>query len=282
MSALVDAQGMVNALRKEQQIQFGFDGLCVDLVGTNDGGVIVSGEVVVPRLALRLHERLSVLGPRVRVSVRCAPGVGWRALAEPLTRLYRGAPGSASCDVLSTEYLPDDGPVNILIENQAARLVRGSDGTVGWTSQKLGDAAPEPAATTGRAPGPSDVALLQSFAGVPYMLGGTTRDGIDCSGLSQRAYRRLGVVLPRHTLDQLAVGEQVEETELAAFDLLFTWSEGEGPAHVMVVSDADSGEVVHASVSRKRVVCEPWHKARQRCERYLRVPFASLTGLARE
>lgn len=57
-----------------------------------------------------------------------------------------------------------------------------------------------------RAPLPEDlVATAESFLGVPYLWGGTTAHGIDCSGLTQQVYRLNGVGLARDA-DQQALG----------------------------------------------------------------------------
>lgn len=74
----------------------------------------------------------------------------------------------------------------------------------------------------------SRVALRE--VGVPYVWGGDSPSGFDCSGLVEWAYRRVGVVLPRTTYAMLGVGRAVRS--LAAIrpgDLLFP-----EPGHVLM------------------------------------------------
>lgn len=62
-----------------------------------------------------------------------------------------------------------------------------------------------------------------SQRGVPYVWGGTTPDGFDCSGFTQWAYRQAGVELPRLAQDQDTAGYPVSQADLQPGDLA-VWS----------------------------------------------------------
>jgi peptidoglycan DL-endopeptidase CwlO len=53
------------------------------------------------------------------------------------------------------------------------------------------------------------VASAEKYLGVPYVFGGTSTSGLDCSGLVQKAYGDLGISLPRTAAEQAKVGSPV-------------------------------------------------------------------------
>ncbi|MCI9262904.1 MAG: C40 family peptidase [Eggerthellaceae bacterium] len=89
-------------------------------------------------------------------------------------------------------------------------------------------------------------AMATSFLGVPYLWGGTTPAGFDCSGLVQYCYREVfNIELPRTTYYQCDVGEEVAFQDLLPGDLLF-FGDGGNVHHVaMYLGDGYYVEAPH-------------------------------------
>jgi hypothetical protein len=95
------------------------------------------------------------------------------------------------------------------------------------------------------------------FAGTPYLWGGVTTAGIDCSALVQTTFLARGVALPRDAREQVALGQQVEIAERRAGDLLFFRdTEGDAISHVAILAGHET--IVHSTVSAGQVVRESW------------------------
>lgn len=88
------------------------------------------------------------------------------------------------------------------------------------------------------------VSAALGMRGVPYSWGGTSRSGVDCSGLTQLAYRAAGVSLPRVAAAQASVGRSVRLSDIAPGDLLF-YAYGGGISHVAM--SIGNGMIVEAS-----------------------------------
>ncbi|MEG6512814.1 C40 family peptidase [Desulforamulus ruminis] len=76
------------------------------------------------------------------------------------------------------------------------------------------------------------LAAAYLFAGAPYLWGGMTTRGVDCSGLTYMAYFVNGYQLPRDAQDQFKAGAPVERDQLHAGDLVFFSTIDPGPSHV--------------------------------------------------
>jgi len=90
------------------------------------------------------------------------------------------------------------------------------------------------------------------FLGCPYIYGGVTRDGFDCSGLVMTIYRLNGLNLPRVSRDQYKSGKQVKRSKLQAGDLVF-FRTGSSKAITHVGIYIGQDEFIHAPGKGKKV-----------------------------
>jgi cell wall-associated NlpC family hydrolase len=264
----------------------------VDLrVEVADSGARVSGRVLTRRQLAEVTEiaRRHSAGLAVEVVADPAAGLeeGWLGIEREVVDVWRTPSGAGDDRARQTQYLPADGPLRLLGGAGGAWLVQGPDLAMGWVSPEgLADAAAEQARARwaalvraeagaavlpevsrrtggdvrdGHGDGggllPSLVADARTHLGVPYLWGGTTPAGYDCSGLVQRVFlRATGVWLPKHTSEQRRVGPRVIEPEARPGDLLFATLRGRKIGHVLILTARD--RVIHACRSELRVIEE--------------------------
>lgn len=89
------------------------------------------------------------------------------------------------------------------------------------------------------------VAVAQQFLDAPYMWGGRTMLGIDCSGLTQVVYKICGIMLLRDASYQAKQGDSVEFEKRKAGDLAFFGNEDGKIVHVGIVMD--DNKIIHSS-----------------------------------
>jgi cell wall-associated NlpC family hydrolase len=78
----------------------------------------------------------------------------------------------------------------------------------------------------GSTAGSRAAALARRYLGVPYVWGGESPSGFDCSGLVQYVYSRIGISVPRVTYQQWGAGRHVSRSALRPGDLVFFHSRG--------------------------------------------------------
>ncbi|HEY7357777.1 MAG TPA: NlpC/P60 family protein [Ktedonobacterales bacterium] len=158
------------------------------------------------------------------------------ALATPL---FHAEEGDAQSDTLYCSTVLPLAQPSASVGRLAVALPGGEVGRV-----SAADVAVRPAAQ----PFPRrDVAFVietaRRFLGTPYLWGGVTSQGIDCSGFAQLCYRMAGYVLPRDSYQQFAALATEPQGEPLPGDLLF-FAKARRIVHVAI--SMGGGDLIHA------------------------------------
>ena len=93
------------------------------------------------------------------------------------------------------------------------------------------------------------VSNAKKLLGTPYVWGGTSLSGFDCSGFVQYVFAQSGITLPRTTADQVKMGSFVSKSDLQPGDLVFLQNTyRQGVSHVGIY--IGDGKMIHASSSK--------------------------------
>lgn len=124
-------------------------------------------------------------------------------------------------------------------------------------SKKSTVSTPTPKAASQISRGSSEVDNLikraMSLQGIPYLWGGTTREGFDCSGFVQYVFKASGVSLPRSSFEQYKLGIPVSRDVLKPGDLVFfsTYKSGASDVRIYIgggrtIGSASDGVAIHS------------------------------------
>ena len=89
---------------------------------------------------------------------------------------------------------------------------------------------------------------VNKIVGTPYLYGGTTTEGFDCSGFIQYVFKQVDLNLPRTTKLQAKEGVKVEKKNLRSGDLVFFNTDGTGISHAGIYMG--NGLFSHSSASK--------------------------------
>lgn len=98
---------------------------------------------------------------------------------------------------------------------------------------------------------PQIIEYAKDYLGIPYVYGGTSPSGFDCSGFVQYVYAHFNISLPRVTYSQINCGEFVVNDDLEMGDLLFF----RGGSHVGIY--AGEGMYIHAPSTGRTISLDP-------------------------
>ena len=112
----------------------------------------------------------------------------------------------------------------------------------------------------------SIIRTADSLRGTPYLAGGTTPRGFDCSGFTQYVYGKSGVSLPRSTDQQYNNGRKIRPNQRRPGDLVFFQTTARRISHVGIY--AGNGMFIHSPSTGKNVsytsMNNPYWKPRYR------------------
>ncbi len=89
---------------------------------------------------------------------------------------------------------------------------------------------------------------INNWMGTPYVYGGESRSGVDCSAFTQAVYQSVNIDIPRTASTQAAASRAVVPSDLRFGDLIFFNTSGSGISHVGIY--IGNGFFAHASSSR--------------------------------
>jgi len=119
------------------------------------------------------------------------------------------------------------------------------------------------------------VSYAMAFKGAPYKWGGLTRQGMDCSGLVYKAFKKHQIDIPRTSLAMSKTGKDILLRQVSSGDLLFFKTSSKQINHVGLVVESKNAEIkfIHATTKRGVIVSKLsenyWKKAFQKAKRVL-------------
>lgn len=160
-------------------------------------------------------------------------------LASVDTSTLTGA-ARAALDAAPVVTAPDQATWTLDVDDvtavKPAPVVKAAAKTTSRTATVTSRSTVRAAATVAAPPSVAGSAVLQiaaRYVGVPYVYGGTTPSGFDCSGFTQYVYAQLGISLPRTAEAQRSAGTVVSRADAQPGDLIYS------PGHIAIYAGGD-------------------------------------------
>ncbi|MFI2103092.1 C40 family peptidase [Isoptericola sp. NPDC019693] len=165
---------------------------------------------------------LGALTDQARQALEAAPVVTVDAKAKVDVEKVTAKIASKAEITPAPEPEPEPEPVVEEVASSASDATSRSTDTASRSEERTAVEAPA------SANGSSIVSIAMRYVGVPYVSGGSSPSGFDCSGLTQYVYAQVGINLPRTSSAQRNAGTVVSAAEAQPGDLIWT------PGHVAI------------------------------------------------
>lgn len=152
------------------------------------------------------------------------PGIDVSALTGPAREALATSP---VVEVSTDATWAFEAPVITVTANPKPEPVVERTASVSRSAQRGG-------AIPASAVGSAIIEIAARYVGTPYVYGGTTPDGFDCSGFTAYVYAQVGITLPRTSADQRYAGVEVSRDQAQPGDLV--WS----PGHVGIYAGGNT------------------------------------------
>jgi cell wall-associated NlpC family hydrolase len=172
----------------------------------------VQAEVVTLQAAERAQQARLAAEARARLAAAQAAAARERAAKEAAAAARERAAEHTTTSVATT---PDPAPAPA---TTTTTTLPDPSGQTDTTPSVDPGTAPAPGLGAGH---PDAATIALQYLGVPYLWGGATPAGFDCSGLVMYVYAQLGISLPHYAAAQYQVGTPVPRDELQPGDLVF-------------------------------------------------------------
>lgn len=267
---------------KKYEQRYGFIVLDVEFRETKDR-VVLKGKVLTEKQRNEIADAVAATcGKKVKNEIKVISDVrsseaGWGVVKSEVANLRsRFVPSAVMNDKIRNRLRATQAKrgevLRILLHKDDQLLAQSGDLALGWISRNevtlkktslrkewgRGIFAEPNKLIAVKGEGVEIAEEAEKFLGVKYVLGAKSRFGIDCSGLTQYAYKNaFDIILPRHSWDQKKAGRQVSLEKAKTGDLVFMINKETDTKHVGIWKECGGNSyIVHASFTKGEVVCQ--------------------------
>lgn len=149
-------------------------------------------------------------------------------------------------------------------------LIKNESGARSTTNEQITASDSSAEATTEESLRQKVIQVAFTWEGTPYLWGGESRAGVDCSAFVQNVYAEIGVNLPRTSYDQFKQGVGIPLSKLQPGDLVFSSTNGPGASHVGIyIGDKQFISATNNGVEVQNLTDPYWQKAYRGSRRVL-------------